>query len=195
MPVSPRPADDPGRLRRRKPPISDPPIPGSVQMLPPVLAPASVSIWLTCVLAWAARPVWSFAALTCRLPPPSPHPAPSPCVDVSPWEASEVGRGSAPLRLESGRTGRLWCNWGEKVSYSVASGNHVRSAAGALASGWSRRWGRRAGRWTKPGRETGQEGSALTVRPGAEVSDRHPSHFLTDVCRRGPRPSAIRVPR
>ena len=52
--------------------------------------------------------------------------------------------------------------------------------AGALASGWSRRPGMRAGEWTRPGRGTGQAGSTLSARPSTAPIGRHPPSSLTD---------------
>ena len=44
VPAELRPADDPGRLRHRKPPISGPPVPRSVQMLHSVLPPGKLHL-------------------------------------------------------------------------------------------------------------------------------------------------------
>ena len=71
---------------------------------------------------------------------------------------------------------------GRRVSHSVASGNHRKSAAGALASGWSSRLGMQARRWTRAGRGMGQQGNMLTAGAGGAGGGRQPPHFPGGVC-------------
>jgi hypothetical protein len=161
VPADLRPADDPAGPRRRKPPVSGPPIPRSVQM-PPRAGPRHRSAPDSPRgLARAPRPVRAPNALAWRLPLPGPRQTPSRCVHVAPWEGLWVARGSflaPPAGVWEHREALVRLRQG--VPHPVAHGSHLRSPSGAPApASLARKTGRasrqvdQAGQGSGPGRE------------------------------------------